>query len=195
MIELDRASQELIEGELAPGERIVCATRPIARWLELPSFAVLLFGCVWTGSLMHSLLATIDRGEAFTTRGGVRVPTFGTWILLPFLAIGVYLLTTPYWSRRAMQRTAYAVTDRRALVVRRKAFGGRSILSFDPGRLTSMERVERRDGSGDLVFEVIRTRSGSSTSTERRGFLSVADVRGVEAMLRDTLLRGRVRDA
>lgn len=56
-----------------------------------------------------------------------------------------------------------------------------------------MERVERPDGSGDLIFEQYTQRRGSSTHTIRHGFISVPRVRDVEDVLRKTLVQEPIR--
>jgi len=48
-------------------------------------------------------------------------------------------------------------------------------------------------GAGDLVFEQFTQRRGSGTTTVRRGFMGIADVRQVEDLIHGTLLAGRTR--
>ena len=55
-----------------------------------------------------------------------------------------------------------------------------------------MARIERSDGSGDLVFEEVLTFSSTSEGTQshttRRGFLSIDKVREIEDLVRQTLV-------
>ena len=73
-------------------------------------------------------------------------PLFG----VPFVLVGVGLLSSPYWTARSAKRTAYVLTDRRAITFQ----GGMSmrIRSFRPSQLEWLTRVQRRDGSGDVIF-------------------------------------------
>ncbi|MFT3687017.1 MAG: hypothetical protein QM783_19200 [Phycisphaerales bacterium] len=75
------------------------------------------------------------------------------------------------------------------MVVTPLAFGRLSARSFSPVQLGSMERVERNDGSGDLVF-VRETYSTTDSDGHRSnhlrpvGFIGLADVRAAERVVR-----------
>lgn len=189
LIELDRPLQELVEAEIAPGETIVWAKQPIPRWFS-PPIGHFVMGVLWT-ALVGYLFATTWRPVfASSWRDAVAAD----WIAISvFFGIGLLMLTSPWRARRRLRNTVYVITDLRAIVLRRRALRSRSVMTFEPDRLMHMERIERADGSGDLIFEVVTTGSGSSTSTERRGFLSVAAVGDVDALVRRTLVPTRVR--
>ncbi len=111
-------------------------------------------------------------------------PLFG----VPFILIGLGMLSTPLWMRRSARRTVYVITDRRAIVI-----GGAWALhieSFPPSRLTDIRRKQRRDGSGDLIFrtEVSHGRNGR-THESHVGFMAVSDVKGVEDLIRELVAR------
>ncbi len=116
-------------------------------------------------------------------------PLFG----LPFLLVGLGMLTSPYWLGRKAVRTVYVVTSQRAIIFTGRVFGGVNIQTFMPDRLTSMTRNERADGSGDLIFEQFQQRAGSGTTTIRRGFMAIEKVHEVEDIILTTLLAGRTR--
>ncbi len=83
-------------------------------------------------------------------------------------------------------RIVYAVTNRRALIIE----GGSEIKvkSYTARDLDNLERTERADGSGDLVFSrERRTGNKGRTYFEPIGFFGVRDVRTVEAALRQSL--------
>jgi hypothetical protein len=118
--------------------------------------------------------------------------------------VGVALLLSPLWMtlsrKRRQSRSCYALTTRRALVWE-PASGGQCLHSYDPARLGALKRVERDDGSGDLVFEeytytyqVNVAPAGSPPSYQsrqgigQRGFMNISRVREVERLLRQTLL-------
>lgn len=119
--------------------------------------------------------------------------------------VGVGLLLAPLWLTRSRQFTrshsCYALTNQRALVWE-PADGGLQVHNYPPSRLEALKRIERSDGSGDLIFEewtvtypVTVTDSAGHSHTEmrqginRRGFLNVAAVREIERLLKQTLLR------
>lgn len=191
LLELDPALRDLAEAELRGDERVAWAGQPVFRWLSAGVLVPTLFAVPFTGFAVFWIV-----GAAYVTstspagRGPWSLfPLFG----IPFVLIGFGLFTTPYWLARSMRRTVYLVTDRRAIVLGGRLFGGTRSRSFEPDQVARMERNERGDGSGDLIFEVRTQRRGTDVSTVRHGFLSVARVREVEDVLRRTLLEGRTR--
>ena len=152
------------------------------------SLALLIFGVPWTAFAVFWTLGAAGLIGKFSREAGLWGYIFPLWGL-PFIFIGLVMLSAPYWAARAARRTIYAITDRRAIIWIPKVWGEKEVRSFEPRRLLSMTRRERADGSGDLVFEQFRETNGSSTTTIRRGFMGLADVRDAEAVLREVLLR------
>src|SRR5262249_27078776 len=102
--------------------------------------------------------------------------------------------------RRTANRTLYVITNRRAIIfdggyigtgfrgfvrlVIRRWRRRVDIFTIDPQQLRQLRRKQRPDGSGDLIF----VNSPTSTHTNGRkkiprGFLSIANVGEVEALL------------
>lgn len=193
--ELPTDLSDLVERELTAGERVVWAQRPVYRFASAAVLAPMIFAVPWL-----AITCAVGGGGTYMTLahgsgGAGRMVTMPFALVgLLFTGVGLLMLTSPIWVKRSTANTVYAITDQRALLVRRGVFGRITARSFSPELVASMERSERRDGSGDLVFESYRERRGSSTTTVRHGFMSVADVRGVEAILRTTLLAGRTRN-
>jgi hypothetical protein len=188
-------AQRQLQAELKSGERVVWAGQPRPRLFSGAAVGAVLFGIPWTAFALF-WTAGAAWGAAAAGDAGVGFPLFRLFPLfgVPFILIGLWMLSSPYWMRRKLLRTVYAVTDGRAVVIEGAAFA-RSVTvhSFLPDRLTAMTRTQRTDGSGDLVFEQFRQRAGSGTTTVTRGFLGVERVRDVEALIASTLLAGRVR--
>ena len=186
---IDPDLRRAIDAELDGGERIVWLRQPVPWLLWRGSLAVLIFGVPWTAfSVFWTLRAAglISPGARTTGWWAYIFPLWG----LPFIFIGLAMLSAPYWAARAARRTVYVITDRRAIVWIPKGRGAKDVQSFEPKRLLSITRTERADGSGDLVFEQFRETNGSSTTTIRRGFMGLANVRDAEEVLREVLLRG-----
>ena len=185
----------LVQGELRPGERLAWAGQPLPRLYRGMSIGLAVFGVVFTGFALFWVAgsaAMLWSDHSFNRPPGVLklFPLFG----LPFVLVGLGMLSAPVWMAKQARRTAYAVTDQRAICFRGGLFGGGvTVQSFDPVRLTSLTRRERADGSGDLVFEEFTQRRGTGSVTVRRGFMAVDDVRGVEELIHKTLLTGRTR--
>ena len=179
--------------DLEPGERIVWATRPSPRAYARGTWVILLFAIPWTAFSLFWIV-----GSAWMLRGGPEVGTpFGLYFPLfgvPFLLIGGVLLDDPDDCASAGRESRLCDHQQTPRSSRKPTlFGAITVETFLPERLTAMTRTERSDGSGDLVFETFVTRSGSGTSTTRRGFLGLGDVRDAERMIVSTLLQNRTR--
>jgi hypothetical protein len=173
--------QAMIVGEIDPGERVVWSGQPIASRLARKSIPIVLFGIPWTAfAIFWVAMASLGAGKANAPGPFFLFPLFG----VPFILIGVGMLTSPFWMRRSARRTAYVLTDRRAIVFQ----GGlRSIAvrSFEPESLTDLERRQFADGSGDLIFaRDVRTGAKGRTNVTEVGFLAIPDVKAVEAEVR-----------
>lgn len=81
----------------------------------------------------------------------------------------------------------YAITDRRLLIVER--YPARRVTSYTASDIQAIERTERADGSGDVIFRreqsyQRRAYSGSLGMARKIGFFGVSDVRRVEGEIR-----------
>ena len=170
-----------VKAELAQDERLVWVGQPRLDLATRPAFFLVPFGVVFAG---FSLFWIVGAG---LMTGGLMAPCG-----LPFIAVGIGLIASPVWLRRRARNTVYALTDRRAIVWQPGWFGAVAVRSFTAAGLGQISRIERADGSGDLVFEEIttinNTSDGARYHTTRRGFLCVDKVREVEDLVRQTLL-------
>lgn len=179
-----------IERELEEREELIWAGRPDPKLMGCRSTPAVIFGIPWTA---FSVFWVYMAGQGIwggSGPGGVMkwlFPLFG----VPFVLIGIGMLSAPWWAGRAARKTLYALTDRRC-VIWRPGFRSISVKSYGPDDLDGMSRVERRDGVGDVIFvRSIRIRepgSSSDTVSTPEGFMGVADVRTLERLIRDTLL-------
>jgi hypothetical protein len=188
-----------IHSELQANERLVWAGQPRPGRFMRSTIPLVLFGIPWTAFAIFWIAAA--SGIMFGGFGGgpdgfgglfACFPLFG----IPFVLVGVGMLTSPFWMYRRAQRTCYALTDQRAIVWAAGWFGGIEVRSFNPAALGRMTRRDHADGSGDLIFEevVSMTRNSDgymqSYRTER-GFLGIENVREVENLVRRTLLSAK----
>lgn len=180
--------QQRVAGELRAGEKLLWAAQPLPRLYRRQAIGLVLFGLPWTGFAVFWVWGA-SQGAQHAPGPFMLFPLFG----LPFVLIGLGMLTSPFWLQRKAQRSLYAITNQRAIVFDAKLFGGQRVQSFSPDRLTAMTREERADGSGDLIFEQFQQRAGSGTTTVRRGFVGVERVREVEEVILSNLVGGRVR--
>jgi hypothetical protein len=177
----DRLKQAVAD-ELQPGEAVRWAGRPDPARFARRSWAVAAFGVFWLafGVFWMAMTAGMLNGGPGGVIGVV-FPLFG----LPVLLVGVGLITSPLWIYRVGLHTVYLVTDRRAVLIR-TLLGHLHVNSYGPADLTSLTRVERADGSGDVLFARTAYRDADGYRRTRAvGFHAVPDVRRVEGLLRD----------
>ncbi len=106
-------------------------------------------------------------------------PLFG----IPFVLIGFGLLSSPFWMMLKAKKTVYVITSARAITF--DCGFSTSIRSFSPNRLTDLQRKQRSDGSGDLIFERKQSYDRDNAGrTSVHGFLAIPDVKMVENLVR-----------
>jgi hypothetical protein len=101
-------------------------------------------------------------------------------------------------------RTLYVITDRRAIIFNGGYYGDRRLTalvismatffkaativkSYAPTEITDLERVERDDGSGDVLFgapQIVGRQNGQPIEF-RTGFFTIADASTAEHKLRE----------
>ena len=175
----------LVRREIAPGERVRYAEQPVASYGTVRAFGMWLFAVPWTAfSVFWTVMAAGAAGEM--GGWGIVFPLWG----LPFVCIGLAMLSAPWWTWRGARRTLYVVTDRRAVVFTAVGLRDLRVQSFVPDALGDTRRVERPDGSGDLIFSETGYRdSDGDVVKTTTGFKTLADVRAAEAAV--AVLAGR----
>ena len=180
-VSLPREVATMVGSELQPGERITWAGQPIPRFFARRSIGAVLFGIPWTAFAIFWIAGASGFKWPDFSHGAGLFPLFG----VPFVLIGFGMLSTPYWMRRKARRTAYVITDRRALILDGGAWRSVTVRSFEPKRLGDFRRVQRTDGSGDLIFErTWATDSEGYKQSTDHGFLAIRNVREVESLIR-----------
>jgi hypothetical protein len=170
----------LINSELRSGERILWIGQPIASQFAWRSYGIVLFGISWTAFAIFWMAGASGFKIPDFRQGQDFFPLFG----VPFVLAGFGLLSSPYWMFRKARRTAYVVTDRRAIIFDSGLFGTVTIRSFEPEQLKDIRRVQRPDGTGDLIFKRSRaTDAEGGRQPADCGFLAIAGVREVEEMI------------
>lgn len=188
-----------VRSELEDGEQLLWVGQPRPGRFARMGLPMVLFGIPWTAfSFFWIAVASwmvLFKDAPGVNNAGWRIgglfacfPLFG----IPFVLIGLGMLSTPLLLWRRAKRTFYALTDRRAILWEAGAFGSVEVRSYQPAALKKMYRRDYNDGSGDLVFEealvVRRTRSrGTPMSTQNHGFMGIANVHEIEQLLRKTL--------
>ena len=111
---LPASLRTLIEAELDPGEHLTWLAQPLGGRLARQAVPAALFGGVWTLlAVLWTAGAAWGTGAAPADAGWFRwFPLFG----LPFILVGLGLLLSPWRAHRRAGRSAYVLTNRRALL-------------------------------------------------------------------------------
>lgn len=181
------ALESRVKQELEPGERLVWMEQPVPRFFTAASTPTFLFAFPWTAFAVFWTVSAAEYKVPDFSQGSLDYfPLFG----LPFIAIGIGLLFSPLWAYFKALKSVYAITDRRAITFE----GGlaTTVTSYAPERLRSLERKDRANGTGDIVFErqVIPRAKGGSYEKEL-GFQGLREPRKVEQLLRALAERGK----
>ncbi|HNX04814.1 MAG TPA: hypothetical protein PKI32_04895 [Opitutales bacterium] len=176
---IPRELLDIVSRELARGENIEWSAMPRPRFFTKTSTGAFLFAIPWTAfAVFWTVGASGALGTGGVSGGSVVFALFG----VPFILVGLGMLSTPLWVRWHDRKTIYVITDRRALTF----VGGRSITvrSFTPDKLGDIFRREKSDGSGDVVFGMDY---GVDTEGKSRvgelGFFNIPNVRAVDEKL------------
>uniref|UniRef100_A0A7C4LKX9 Uncharacterized protein n=1 Tax=Schlesneria paludicola TaxID=360056 RepID=A0A7C4LKX9_9PLAN len=189
-----------VRAEIRAGERLVWVGQPRPGRLARGAIPIVLFGIPWTAFAVFWMAAASGAlfGGFGENNGPGEVGGFFTWFPLfglPFVLIGLGMLSSPYWFWRQAKRTCYALTDHRAILWQANPCGGVTVRSYGPEALDKIHRTEYADGCGDLVFEEAvsvgwNSKGHRTTTTTRYGFMAIDNVREVEELLRRVLLPG-----
>ncbi|MDY3555117.1 hypothetical protein R5W24_004252 [Gemmata sp. JC717] len=194
-----------VSAELTRGEAIVWCGQPSARLTRLKAIQTAIGFGFGTLILAAGLLFVLGRSNG---PGGKEawIVLLGFGVLAAVFLAGIVLGSRMVYRKAA--RTAYVITNRRAIVWHPPLFGEGMAESYTPAQLQQMRRRDSwfAPNAGDLIF---RTEThvdvthhsggrsgnnsyGSSTSYRTRivrfGFLGVDDVREIEKMIRAALV-------
>jgi len=185
-----------VNSEMRGGEKLVWSGQPIPGRFMRAAIPMMLFGIPFTGFALFWIAAALGKLSGGLNQGhgdGLRFASFVPLFGIPFLVVGLGLLTSPIWMRRRARRTCYALTDQRTIVWTPGLFGRMEVRSYQAPELNRMSRRDNGDDSGDLIFEEFITTTRDSDGLARsqrneRGFMGIMDVRQVEDLIRRTLL-------
>jgi hypothetical protein len=181
-------AESVARQEVGPNETVLWAGKPDPKRMALRSWPLTCFAIPWTAFAIFWVVAAsgmIFGGSSPSNAPGIFAlfPLFG----LPFVLIGFGMLLAPLWANLRAKKTVYAATERRLLIITEGRT--RNVQSFDASDIKDVERRERPDGSGDIVFARRTSYSRDSDghgrqSTTEIGFFGVPNVRDVERWVR-----------
>lgn len=133
--------QKKINDLLQPGERLLWSAQPDAWYFARPTFMLYIVAVPWVGFTFF-WLKTFTGGFQWPGQTVHPYPSWMPWVAIwtgiILLIIGFWLLSAPYWVWRRGKRTAYALTDRRALAV----------------NLVAAEKTQILELSGPIKFRI-----------------------------------------
>jgi hypothetical protein len=167
--------RDLMDRELEPDENLHWVGQPgMTFFLGISAFAPCLFAIPWTGFAVFWMYSAARTGA----------PLFFVLFGLPFVLVGLAMLGSPLFTRRSLKNTVYAITDRRAIIIV-KSFFSTKVVSVGPDELAGLQRKERANGTGDILFNGSDFTSQQAPGTiPTNGFHSIPEVREVERLLK-----------
>lgn len=164
----------------ASGESVVWCGQPDPYRFIVQSLPLFIFGIPWTAFAVFWVYAAsgFTFPPDFSEGGFAFFPLFG----LPFVLVGFGLLLSPAFQYVKAFKTLYIVTNRSARIVTL----GRTkrVETFSGADLQQLQRKEKPDGSGDIIFQHrISYSSKGGRTVSPIGFFGVANVAIVEQHL------------
>lgn len=181
---------EIARDQLSTSEELIWADQPGSRHMaQAHDWKMACVGLAFTAFVSLFLI------EALNGQGGASARL--TWfigavvMLLPLLGGGLWLLFSPLRARWRAEKTVYAITSERLLIITRS----HKVLSFVPEGITTLEREEHDDGTSSIVFyrepETEQQRNSYVKSFPKTyGFFGIRDGKQVEAEITQLLRRG-----
>lgn len=178
---------ELFAPDLRAGEVLLWAGRPrplrAARAGCSTLVPGLFFGGFATIWITASFAMTRLSGQADKDAMAFWFPFFG----IPFLLVGLGMVSTPFWYARTAARSAFAVTDQRLLTRTPQSGGAVRVASMPAHRVGEITRSEFGDGGGMLEFALKDT--PHDTEGEVMLFTDIDNVLAVQRLIRRELLK------
>lgn len=169
------------EAMLLDGERIVWAGRPDPRRSMAGLWPVVLFGIPWTalsGSFMAIPIAAL-LGLA-EVKGARDLPGAIAFLFsIPFVLVGLALVSAPYWAFREASRSGFIVTDQR--VMKLTEGRARSVKALAARTLRGAEMTTHHDGAGTVkALGPVGRDSDGDPKTDDITMVGVKDPLGAE---------------
>ena len=181
---LPRELMAKVEAQLKPDEKIVWQGQPIGDRLARRSVPSAIMGLFFTSFALFCLVMAVKFRPPHLAPPVDFASLFPVIFTGLFVLIGLRMLLSPLAKRRGALKIVYVLTDRRALVLDASGFALK-VRSYTPAMMQDLSTVQNTDGSGDVIMEsVLRSDPEGGNHTVHYGFIAVASVKEVEAMVR-----------
>lgn len=183
MQNISTEKRKLVETEMESGESLRWIGEPKPSRIAWKGLPITLFGIPFTAFSVFWIFMAADGINAGEDMGAFRFfPLFG----IPFLLIGIGMLLAPLWLYLRSKKSVYAITSKRAIIF--EGLFSFSIRSFKENKLNKLERRQKADGSGDIIFfkEIAESSGGTRNKGHHQkeiGFFGIPEVKTVEKIL------------
>lgn len=139
---LDDETQNVIQGQLASGERLLWHGRPEQGILFRPADAFMIpFSLLWGGFVLFWEYSAIS----------MEAPLFFVLWGIPFVAVGLYMIVGRFLvDAKQRATTFYGVTSQRVIIV--SGISSRKVKSLNLRTLSDLSLDERARGNGSISF-------------------------------------------
>ncbi|WBW99137.1 hypothetical protein [Oceanirhabdus sp. W0125-5] len=192
--------EDIIKSELRHDEELLWHGMPNPSEMAKSGLPITIFGVIFTSvalfmfsqSLMFLNFGGIQRLK-IALKYGFKFFNFSIGdlifplVTLFFVIIGVLVMLAPLWISKKAKRTFYGISNKRCLIIHAKKY--KNVHSYDIDKVKILNKLEKLDGSGTLIFAKELSESYDSDTHRRRttyrdiGFYGIPNVRDVENIL------------
>lgn len=204
--ELPENLAELVLDQLQGKERLLWAGQPDPKLMMIRAIPFTIIGSI---VLIVGVVVPF-----FMKQPGGGMDAMGILIGLGVGALGLMVCTAPIWAKKRATKSAYALTNRRALIWKAGIFFGHDFEEYSAAEMTRMKRQNSWfvKGAGDLVFKeevhITTTTTGGGhsrhggyrpghTTTSKQiiqhGFMAIPDVASVEGLIKREIIEKVMR--
>lgn len=186
MNNVDSHLYQLVLQELQNREKIEWVGQPQPGPYAAHSIKILVFAIPWTIFALFWMAAAADFKMPDFKEPADFFPLFG----IPFILIGLVLMTRPITDYFKAHKIVYVITNHRAMTLE---FGKKKkVKSVDVSNIESIRCVEKQDGSGDLYFSKKPTNPLHDSHEVQRGmFKAIQQVKMAESYLQSQSQQSR----
>ena len=192
---LSLETEERLRAELNSREHLLWTGHPLVQRADTACLLLALFGIPYTVFSVFWVVIALNIATRLSAPTEPFSHNLYLWMLpllgVPFILIGVGMISVPYRKRRNTHETVYALTDQRALIMSPNWRGRIMVRSIGPELLTARRRMTESDGSGSIIFPKLTTMQRAAGPDGQMyavnvGFKFIADVREVDALMEQT---------
>jgi hypothetical protein len=178
----------LLREKLHADESLVWWQQPIPEIYARFTWPTVIAGVIWTAFSIVWIIIAIRSVVVGGQAGVGPLVVFDPLLGLPFVAIGAWMMTSRRRAFLRSQKTCYALTNKRVIILSVGRLGSASTRSFGPADVRGMLVRELADGSGIIIFGPAQLESRVQfRQFAQRTFLGVWDVQEVANLIRQTL--------